>query len=79
MVLDLDNTLWGGIVGDVGIENIELSEFKEGARYKDFQKRIKELKELGILLAISSKNEESYVTNVFIENKEMVLKMKILL
>ena len=74
LVLDLDNTLWGGIVGDVGIENIELSEFKEGARYKDFQKRIKELKELGILLAISSKNEESYVTNVFIENKEMVLK-----
>lgn len=74
LVLDLDNTLWGGVVGDVGIENIELSEFKEGARYKDFQKRLKELKELGILLTISSKNEESYVTDVFSKNKEMVLK-----
>jgi FkbH-like protein len=74
LVLDLDNTLWGGVVGDVGIENIELSEFKEGSRYKDFQKRLKELKELGILLTIASKNEESYVINVFEKNKEMVLK-----
>jgi FkbH-like protein len=74
LVLDLDNTLWGGVVGDIGIENIELSEFKEGARYKDFQKRIKELKELGVLLAICSKNEENYAMDVFEKNKEMVLK-----
>lgn len=74
LVLDLDNTLWGGVVGDIGIENIELSEFKEGARYKDFQKRIKELKELGVLLAICSKNEENYAMDVFEKNKEMILK-----
>jgi len=74
LVLDLDNTLWGGVVADIGIENIELSEFKEGARYKDFQKRIKELKELGVLLAICSKNEENYAMDVFEKNKEMVLK-----
>ncbi|MGY4687987.1 HAD-IIIC family phosphatase [Petrotoga sp. DB-2] len=74
LVLDLDNTLWGGVVADIGIGNIELSEFKEGARYKDFQKRIKELKELGVLLAICSKNEENYAMDVFEKNKEMVLK-----
>ncbi|HCI29855.1 MAG: HAD-IIIC family phosphatase [Thermotogaceae bacterium] len=74
IVLDLDNTLWGGVVADVGVENIELSEFKEGARYKDFQKRLKELRELGVLLTICSKNEESYVDEVFEKNKEMVLK-----
>lgn len=74
LVLDLDNTLWGGVIGDLGEKNIELSEYKEGARYKDFQKRIKELKELGILLAINSKNDYENVKKVFIENKDMVLK-----
>ena len=44
LVLDLDNTLWGGVIGEEGIEGIELSEFKEGARFKEFQKRIKEMK-----------------------------------
>lgn len=74
LVLDLDNTLWGGTIGDLGEKNIELSEFKEGARYKDFQKRIKELKDLGILLAINSKNEYENVKKVFTNNKDMVLK-----
>jgi len=74
LVLDLDNTLWGGVIGEDGLEGIELSEFKEGARFKDFQKRIKEIKELGILLAIVSKNDESYVYEVFEKHPHMVLK-----
>jgi len=41
------NTLWGGVVGEAGIEGIELSDYKEGARYKDFQRKLKEIKDLG--------------------------------
>lgn len=56
LVLDLDNTLWGGVIGEEGLEGIQLSTNKEGARYYDFQKQILRLKKLGILLAIVSKN-----------------------
>lgn len=74
IALDLDNTLWGGIIGEDGIEGIELSEFKEGARYKDFQKRLKELKDMGIILTIVSKNNEQDALEVFEKHKHMVLK-----
>lgn len=56
LILDLDNTLWGGVIGEDGVGGIELSAEKEGARYRDFQKRLKELKETGVLLAVVSKN-----------------------
>jgi len=57
-VLDLDNTLWGGVIGDDGIENIILGqESSLGQAYMDFQRYIKEYKQLGILLCIDSKNE----------------------
>ena len=56
LVLDLDNTLWGGIVGE---EEIELSNEGTGKIYLDFQKNIKRLKSLGVLLAINSKNNMS--------------------
>ena len=57
--LDLDNTLWGGIVGDDGVENLELgNETSMGQAYIEFQEYIKEHKQLGILLNIVSKNEE---------------------
>ncbi|WP_425449709.1 HAD-IIIC family phosphatase [Dethiothermospora halolimnae] len=74
LILDLDNTLWGGVIGEEGIDNIELSEFKEGARYKDFQKRIKELKETGVILAIVSKNNHEDAIEVFSSHEHMVLK-----
>jgi len=74
LVLDLDNTLWGGIIGEDGFDGIELSEFKEGARYKDFQKRIKELKEMGILLAICSKNNYDDAMEVIKKHEHMVLR-----
>ena len=57
--LDLDNTLWGGIVGDDGVENLELgNETSMGQAYIEFQEYIREHKQLGILLNIVSKNEE---------------------
>lgn len=74
MVLDLDNTLWGGVVGEVGMEGIELSDYKEGARYKDFQKKLKEIKDLGIIFAVVSKNNFDDAIKVIREHKHMVLK-----
>ncbi len=59
-VLDLDNTLWGGVVGDDGPENIEIGqETSLGQVYSEFQQYIKLHKELGVLLTINSKNDES--------------------
>lgn len=58
LVLDLDNTLWGGIVGDDGVENLVLGhETSAGQVYCAFQEYLKEYKELGILLNIDSKND----------------------
>ncbi|ODR36154.1 HAD family hydrolase [Eisenbergiella tayi] len=59
LVLDLDNTLWGGIVGDDGVENLEIGpETSVGQVYSEFQSYIKSLKEIGIMLNVDSKNEE---------------------
>ncbi len=74
LVLDLDGTLWGGVLGEDGMEGIELSEFKEGARYKDFQKRLKELNDIGVILTVVSKNNEEDVMEVLEHHKHMVLK-----
>ncbi len=57
-VLDLDNTLWGGIVGDDGVENLAIGpEVPSGQVYLEFQKYLKEYKDLGIILNINSKND----------------------
>lgn len=58
-VLDLDNTLWGGVVGDDGADNIEIGqETPMGQLYSEFQEYLKAHKELGVLLTIDSKNDE---------------------
>ena len=58
-VLDLDNTLWGGIVGDDGVDNLEIGPEESGGQvYTEFQNYIKEHKDLGLVLNIASKNEE---------------------
>ena len=57
-VLDLDNTLWGGVIGDDGIEGIKVGpEESEGQVYSEFQRYLKEHKQLGIILNIDSKND----------------------
>lgn len=59
LVLDLDNTLWGGVIGDDGVENIVLGpEESEGQAYSEFQRYVKAQTELGVILNIDSKNEE---------------------
>lgn len=57
--LDLDNTLWGGVVGDDGVENLALGEeTPTGQAYREFQKYLKELKDIGVMLTVCSKNDE---------------------
>ncbi len=73
LLLDLDDTLWGGIVGELGPLGIALSEDGEGRCYRDFQRCIKAVTRTGILLAIVSKNNEPDVEEVFDKNKMMIL------
>lgn len=59
LVLDLDNTLWGGVIGDDGVNGIVLGqETSDGQAYQDFQRYLKSISELGITLSINSKNDE---------------------
>ncbi len=73
LVLDLDNTLWGGIIGEDGIQGIQLSEDGLGKVFRDFQKNIKQLNSLGVLLAICSKNNETDALQAINEHRMMVL------
>ncbi|MCX4272413.1 MAG: HAD-IIIC family phosphatase [Acetatifactor sp.] len=58
--LDLDNTLWGGIIGDDGADNIEIGqETSLGQTFAEFQTYVRQLKDIGVLLTVNSKNEEA--------------------
>ena len=77
LVLDLDNTLWGGFIGEEGISGIRIGEDTgEGKAYKRFQAYIKSLKDRGVILAICSKNDEENAKEPFIKRPEMVLKLQ---
>lgn len=73
LVVDLDNTLWGGVVGEDGPLGVELGTSKVGAAYRDAQKRIKAIRDTGILLAVVSKNNPAEVHEIFTTNPCMVL------
>ena len=76
IIVDLDETLWGGIVGDAGWENLRLGGHDPiGEAYVDFQKALKSFTNRGILLGIASKNEESVALEAIENNPEMVLKI----
>ena len=75
LVLDLDNTLWGGAIGDEGLQNIELGpESTEGEAFVAFQQYAKNLSERGIILAVCSKNRDEVARSPFREHSGMVLK-----
>ena len=76
VVVDLDNTLWGGVVGDDGTEGIEIGELGRGRAYASLQKWLKELTGRGILLAVCSKNDEDKAKDPFLHHPEMVLRME---
>ncbi len=75
LVLDLDNTLWGGVIGDDGLEGIEIGQGNAtGEAFLAFQNYVKSLKERGIILAVCSKNNEDNALEPFKLHPEMVLK-----
>ena len=77
LVLDLDNTLWGGVIGDDGLDGIQIGEGSpSGEAYKRFQHYIKSLKDRGVLLAVCSKNDESIAKEPFRSRPEMILKLE---
>lgn len=74
LVLDLDNTMWGGVVGDDGLENLKLGQGSaEGEAYLAFQLYVRRLAERGIILAICSKNDHDVARAVFDTHPEMQL------
>jgi FkbH-like protein len=75
IVVDLDNTLWGGVVGDLGWQNLQLGGHDyAGEAFLDFQRALKSLRNRGILLAIVSKNEESVALEALSKHPEMALR-----
>jgi FkbH-like protein len=76
LVLDLDNTLWGGVIGDDGLGGIRLGQGDpESEAFLAFQRYVKSLGERGVILAVCSKNNDSTAREVFQKHPEMVLRL----
>ena len=76
IVLDLDNTIWGGIVGEDGFEGIQLDHTSNGKAFVDFQKELLSLWNQGVILAINSKNNFDDAMKVIREHPNMILREK---
>jgi FkbH-like protein len=76
IILDLDNTVWGGIIGDDGMEGIQIGDLGIGKAFSKFQQWIKQLKERGIIIAVCSKNTEHIAKEPFEGHPDMVLKLE---
>jgi FkbH-like protein len=76
VVLDLDNTLWGGVLGEDGIQGIQMGDTPEGRPFRRFQEALKALARRGVLLAISSKNNMDEAIAALREHPDMVLTEK---
>lgn len=75
LVLDLDNTLWGGVIGDDGLDGIELGQGSaEGEAFLSVQRAALELRARGVVLAVSSKNDEAVALRPFRDHPDMLLK-----
>ena len=76
VICDLDNTLWGGVIGDDGLNGIQIGELGTGHAFSELQMWLKDLKNRGILLAVCSKNNEENAKLPFEQHPEMVLKLE---
>ena len=74
VVLDLDNTLWGGVIGEDGMDGIQLGLTSPGAEYVEFQRWLATLRRRGILLAVASKNNPADALEVIRQHEAMVLR-----
>ena len=76
LILDLDNTVWGGVIGDDGLEGIELGHgLGIGKAFTEFQMWVKKLKQRGIINCVASKNKEETAREPFEKHPDMVLKL----
>ena len=76
LILDLDNTVWGGVIGDDGLEGIELGHgLGIGKAFTEFQMWIKKLKQRGIIICVASKNNEDTAKEPFEKHPDMILKL----
>lgn len=76
LILDLDNTVWGGVVGDDGWENVQVGHgLGIGKAFTEFQQWVKKLRERGIIICVCSKNDEDKAKEPFLKNPEMVLRL----
>ena len=76
IILDLDNTLWGGVIGDDGPERISIGQLGVGRIFSGLQRWVLELSRRGVIVAICSKNSEEAARAPFIGHPEMVLRLK---
>ncbi len=75
MVLDLDNTLWGGVVADDGVEGISLGVDDGGEAFGDFQQYLLEMRRRGVVLAVCSKNDKDKAEEPFVKHPDMELRL----
>jgi FkbH-like protein len=75
-VLDCDNILWGGIIGEDGLAGIKLGQTYPGSAYYEFQQEVLNLYNRGVILALCSKNNEDDVWEVFRKHPDMILREK---
>jgi len=76
LILDLDNTMWGGVIGDDGLENIQIGHHLGiGKAFTELQQWAKKLKNRGVILAVCSKNNEDTAKEPFEKHPEMILKL----
>ena len=76
LILDLDNTIWGGIIGDDGLENIQIGGLGIGKAFTELQHWAKKLQQRGIILCVCSKNTESVAKEPFEKHPDMVLRLE---
>lgn len=74
LIFDLDNTLWGGVIGDDGLDKIQIGSLGIGKAFTEIQYWGKELKNRGIIICIASKNTESIALEAFDKHPDMILK-----
>ena len=77
LILDLDNTVWGGVIGDDGLEGIQLGHgLGIGKAFTEFQMWVKKLKQRGVIICVASKNNEETAKEPFEKHPDMVLKLE---
>jgi FkbH-like protein len=76
LALDLDNTLWGGVLGEAGVAGLQLGGLYPGNCYRDLQRTVRQLREQGVILVLASKNDAGPVDEALAGHPEMLLRQQ---